>query len=159
MSAISAKNTKLEIFVRQFLFRNGLRYRIHVGHLPGRPDIVFPSRHLVIFVHGCFWHGCSRCVDGRRAVKSNSAYWLEKIRRNKLRDVRNLARLQAMGWQVLTIWECECSDPTQFQRLVDVIRASSPSGEIPGAHTAQGIQDMGRSRQAFSSAARRRSGI
>lgn len=74
MSKIRSRDTKPELAVRRYLHSTGLRYRIHRRDLPGRPDIVFPSRKLCVFVHGCFWRGCPNCVDGTRTVKSNGAY-------------------------------------------------------------------------------------
>src|SRR4051812_8962128 len=93
MAAIKAVNTTPEIKVRHALFAAGLRYRLHVNGLPGRPDIVLRRRQIAIFVHGCFWHGCARCIDGTRTVKSNRGYWLEKVRSNRERDARNKAAL------------------------------------------------------------------
>ena len=121
MVAIRSKNTRPEIAVRQFLFRNGLRFRLHAKALPGRPDIVIPSRQVAIFVHGCFWHGCNKCIDGRRKVKSNVEYWTDKVLGNKQRDRRNTKALRDMGWVVLTIWECEVAAPKQLLTLLDAI--------------------------------------
>jgi DNA mismatch endonuclease (patch repair protein) len=122
MAAIRSKDTKPEIAVRQFLFRNGLRFRLHAKTLPGRPDIIFPSRQVAVFVHGCFWHGCKKCVDGKRKVKSNSEYWTDKILRNRQRDRRNKKALREMGWESLTIWECEVGAPNRLQALLDAIK-------------------------------------
>src|SRR5215469_15323761 len=107
MAAIRSTETTPELVVRSALFRAGLRYRLHDKKLPGRPDIVFAARRLVVFVHGCFWHGCTKCVDGRRAVKSNTAYWSQKIKNNRERDERNRQKLLDLGWRVEEIWECE----------------------------------------------------
>jgi DNA mismatch endonuclease (patch repair protein) len=107
MSRIRGKDTKPEMIVRRCLHAVGLRYRLHRRNLPGAPDIVFPSRKLAVFVHGCFWHGCPRCRDGRKQVKSNEAYWAPKLARNKARDARHAADLGGMGWTVRVIWECE----------------------------------------------------
>jgi DNA mismatch endonuclease (patch repair protein) len=122
MAAIRATNTSPEITVRHALFAAGLRYRLHVSALPGRPDIVLPGRHVVVFVHGCFWHGCSKCIDGLRAVKSNSEYWKEKIRSNRERDKRNRAKLRACGWHVEEIWECDARNRGHLMSLVRRIR-------------------------------------
>jgi len=122
MAAIRSKNTKPEIAVRQFLFRNGLRFRLHAKALPGRPDIIFPSRRVAVFVHGCFWHGCKKCVDGKRKVKSNSEYWTDKILRNRQRDRRSKKALREMGWESLTIWECEVGAPNRLLALLDAIK-------------------------------------
>jgi DNA mismatch endonuclease (patch repair protein) len=126
MAAIRARNTKPEISVRKFLFRHGLRFRLHSKALPGKPDIVLPGRRLAIFVHGCFWHGCKRCVDGRRRVKSNSDYWLDKVRSNKARDRRHEKALSDVGWRTLTIWECEVENPKQLNLLLSKIQQLEP---------------------------------
>src|SRR5258708_2693578 len=110
MAAIRSTGTVPELVVRSALFRAGLRYRLHDKRLPGRSDIVFPARRLVVFVHGCFWHGCTKCIDGQRAVKSNTAYWSKKINGNCERDERNRQRLLNLGWHVEEIWECEVAD-------------------------------------------------
>src|SRR5947209_19136927 len=117
MAAIRATNTSPEMKVRSALFRAGLRYRLHDKTLPGRPDIVFRPRRLAVFVHGCFWHGCEKCVDGTRTVKSNSSYWTKKVRSNRERDQRHRAELLAAGWQVEDIWECEARDEKRLENL------------------------------------------
>ena len=106
MRAVKSRDTKPEIALRKALFALGYRYRLNVKTLPGKPDLVFPKHRTVIFVHGCFWHGHD-CKRGNRIPKTNRAYWTEKIARNKARDLRNAAALEAAGWRVLTLWECE----------------------------------------------------
>lgn len=108
MRAVKGANTKPEIALRRALFRLGFRYRLH-GRLPGRPDIVFPGRRSVIFVHGCFWHGHD-CPRGRRRPKTNAAYWRAKIAKNQARDAATLAALRAEGWRALVLWECALKD-------------------------------------------------
>jgi DNA mismatch endonuclease (patch repair protein) len=122
MSRIRCKDTQPELRVRTYLHAAGCRYRLHYSKLPGRPDIVFVRRRICLFVHGCFWHGCIKCRDGLRKPKSNRAYWLPKIRRNKRRDMENISRIRAAGWQVLVIWECETADVRNLQRLLKTIR-------------------------------------
>ena len=117
MSRIRGKDTQPELRVRKFLHAAGCRYRLHDSKLPGKPDIVFASSRTCVFVHGCFWHGCSKCSDGRRKPKSNRAYWLPKIRRNKRRDQLNVCRLRNAGWRVFTIWECQVSGIRNLDRL------------------------------------------
>jgi DNA mismatch endonuclease (patch repair protein) len=111
MSRIRSKNTKPELIVRKFLFSNGYRYRLHSSKIPGNPDIVLPRYKAVIFVHGCFWHGHQEC---RYSVspKSNQDYWVPKINRNKQRDLCSSVRIRDLGWQVITIWECELKPKT-----------------------------------------------
>jgi DNA mismatch endonuclease (patch repair protein) len=104
MSLIRSRNTRPEMFVRQSLHSSGLRYRLHGKNLPGRPDLVFASRKLVIFVNGCFWHG-HKCKIGH-IPKSNSAFWAEKIFRNRSRDARTVRALRRSGWKVCLVWEC-----------------------------------------------------
>ncbi len=109
MRRVKGKDTAPEMTVRRLLTRMGLRYRLHRADLPGKPDIVMPGRKLAIFVHGCFWHGHD-CKRGARAPKTNAPYWREKIARNRARDEKHLAAYAAMGWDVLTVWECETRD-------------------------------------------------
>jgi DNA mismatch endonuclease, patch repair protein len=122
MAKIRSRNTKPELVVRRFLHSKGLRYKLHRTSLPGTPDLVFPGRQVCVFVHGCFWHGCPKCVDGTRAVKSNGDYWSAKVRRNQERDRRRAEELGAAGWKVLAIWECETGDPAKLSLLAEMIR-------------------------------------
>jgi DNA mismatch endonuclease (patch repair protein) len=104
MSGIRSRNTKPELSVRKALHHRGFRYALHSNHVPGKPDIAFPSRKAVIFVHGCFWHGhdCQlyRVPDTRRE------FWLAKIARNQKRDAEVGKKIQEAGWRQLVIWEC-----------------------------------------------------
>ena len=126
MANIRSKDTAPELAVRRYLHAAGLRYRLRPRDLPGRPDLVFPTRRVCIFVHGCFWHGCPSCVDGRREVKSNTAYWGPKIEANRARDERHRRALEAAGWTVLVIWECESRHHTALETLANVVRAVHP---------------------------------
>jgi len=120
MAKIRAKNTKPEMAVRRLLHKAGYRYRLHVKNLPGKPDIVFVGRRKVIFVHGCFWHQHSKakCLDSRRP-KSNSEYWDAKLTRNVERDQQHTQKLSEMGWDVLTLWECELQGEKQLLENVE----------------------------------------
>lgn len=109
MRAVKGKNTGIELIVRSLTHSMGFRYRLHRKDLPGKPDLVFASKHRAIFVNGCFWHGHS-CARGNRPPKTNRAYWSKKIRRNVERDTENIDRLAVSGWKVLVIWECEIKD-------------------------------------------------
>ncbi len=111
MRQIKSKGMKPELLVRQLVHRLGYRYRLHKKDLPGKPDLVFGPRRKAIFVHGCFWHGHDdpACLDGR-APKSNQIYWLPKLKRNRDRDAASITALEAEGWDVLVIWECETRD-------------------------------------------------
>jgi DNA mismatch endonuclease (patch repair protein) len=93
------------MFVRSLLHRLGYRFRLHRADLPGRPDIVLPSRHKIILVHGCFWH-MHRCKFGRVVPKTNEEFWKEKRLRNRDRDKITLRQLRQSGWDVLVLWEC-----------------------------------------------------
>lgn len=125
MSAVQSKNTRLELLVRSGLHRAGFRFRLHVRGLPGVPDIVFPSRKKVIFVNGCFWHA-HKC-ENMRWPKSNLGYWLPKLSRNRKRDRLNLAKLKRMGWDCMTLWECELSDCAKaLRRASQFLRRSNP---------------------------------
>ena len=106
MRAVKGENTTPELIVRRLAFAMGYRFRLHRKDLPGKPDLVFPGKHKVIFVHGCFWHAHD-CARGARMPKANRAYWLNKIARNSVRDKANSAALQSRGWRVAVIWECE----------------------------------------------------
>lgn len=117
MSRIRSTDTKPEILVRSALHRHGFRYSLHRRDLPGTPDIVFPSRKKVLFVHGCFWHG-HYCKYGRARPKSNVRFWNAKINANMLRDKRNIAKLRRMGWSVKVIWECRIKKDRWFDSVV-----------------------------------------
>lgn len=106
MRNIRSKNTAPELVLRRLLYKLGYRYRLHGRHLPGRPDIVFSGRRKIIYVHGCFWHQHSGCREGR-LPSSRLEYWEPKLQRNRARDASNQTRLEADGWEVLVVWECQ----------------------------------------------------
>lgn len=121
MALIRSKDTAPEMAVRRLAHALGYRHRLHCADLPGKPDMVFPSRKAVVFVHGCFWHGHD-CKRGSRKPKANAEYWRTKIERNAARDGATAAALEAMGWRSLVIWECELKDPAAVtQRLRDFL--------------------------------------
>ena len=117
MSRVRGKDTTPERKVRSLLFAMGYRFRLHRKDLPRIPDIVFPGRKYVIFVHGCFWHGHD-CARGARVPKDNRDYWVAKIARNVERDRKNQAALSALGWRVLILWECGIRDDASLERLL-----------------------------------------
>lgn len=119
MRAVKGKDTKPEMIVRRLAHALGYRFRLHGKDLPGKPDLVFPGRRKVIFVHGCFWHG-HECARGSRQPKQNAEYWRNKIARNVERDADNLQALERLGWQTQVIWECEMKDR---DALADRLRA------------------------------------
>lgn len=128
MAAIKSNNTKPELLVRQALFSNGYRYRLHVDGLPGKPDIVMKKFRTVIFVHGCFWHlhDCHLC----KLPKSNKEFWDKKLRLNKKRDEDAVDKLLTSGWRVIIVWECAIRGKTKLShdelisRLIKQIKRS-----------------------------------
>ncbi|SDY39846.1 very short patch repair endonuclease [Nitrosomonas halophila] len=115
MSRVRAKNTRPEMTVRRLLHSMGYRYRLHDTSLPGKPDLVFASRHKVIFVHGCFWHGHEGCRFFA-VPKSNRDFWNDKFKRNMARDEANYVKLCEAGWSVLVIWQCELRDLKEVEQ-------------------------------------------
>ena len=120
MSCIKGKNTKPEEIVRKYLFSQGFRCRKNDKRLPGTPDIVLPKFRTVIFVNGCFWHGHQGC---RYFVvpKTNTDFWMNKIDTNRIRDQKKISELEAMGWKVIVIWECELKPGKQDDTLSDLL--------------------------------------
>jgi DNA mismatch endonuclease (patch repair protein) len=118
MAAVKSKDTVPEMIVRRLIHALGYRYRLHVRNLPGTPDLVFSSRRKVVLVSGCFWHGhtCGRC----RLPASHREYWIGKIERNKRRDRKSRRALRHLGWQVLTVWECQLRDLADLKRRVRI---------------------------------------
>lgn len=106
MSRVRGKGSVAEMRLRRLIHGMGYRYRLHVGTLPGRPDMVFPSRRAVIFMHGCFWHRHRDCRLARMP-KSRVAFWRAKLEGNRRRDEDVAGRLKALGWRVLVVWECQ----------------------------------------------------
>lgn len=128
MAGIRSRNTTPEILLRRRLHREGFRFRLHGAGLPGRPDIVLPSRRIAILVHGCFWHrhqGCHWCTT----PASNMDFWEAKFARNRQRDAEVMAALRETGRRVATVWECglrSASIDETMRALVDWIRSDSP---------------------------------
>lgn len=122
MSLVRSRDTKPEMRVRQTLHAAGLRYRLHDRRLPGSPDLVFPSRRIVVFVHGCFWHRHEGCA-ATRMPKSRLEFWAPKLAGNVVRDKKQRAALEAQGWTVMVVWECETKDATVLRSLADMLRA------------------------------------
>lgn len=125
MSAIRGKDTKPEMKVRRHLHAAGLRFSLHRKDLPGRPDIVLRKYGVAVLVQGCFWHGHD-CKVGKMP-KTRAAWWAEKIARNKGRDAVNLAKLRALGWRAIEVWECELRRPDRLDALVEEIRSTEPN--------------------------------
>lgn len=112
MSRIRSRDTRPEIMLRHALHARGLRYRLNVRGLPGRPDLVFPSKSAVIFVHGCFWHRHN--CDRFKWPRTRKAFWTSKLNLNAQRDIRVLAELKALDWRTLIVWECALTGPRRF---------------------------------------------
>jgi DNA mismatch endonuclease (patch repair protein) len=117
MRRVHSVDTSPELALRRFLHRLGYRYRLHDPALPGKPDLVFPSRRKIIFVHGCFWHGHA-CPAGRNRPVSNTGYWGAKLARNQTRDRKHGRCLRALGWRVMVVWECQLAN---LDRIADRI--------------------------------------
>ena len=135
MSRIRGKNTKPEILVRKGLHARGFRFRLHNKKLPGSPDIVLPKYGVAIMVNGCFWHGHKGCRYATKP-KTNIEFWETKIARNRHRDEVTTAHLEALGWNVITIWECELRTNSQLDDRLNTL-----AEEIRRAYETQRIKD------------------
>lgn len=120
MSRIRDKNTKPELLVRKYLFSNGFRFRVNVKELPGKPDIVLPKYKTVIFIHGCFWHGHEGCKYFV-IPKTRTEWWIEKIRKNTEHDQKVHTDLKVLGWNIMTIWECQLKPQKRQQTLENIV--------------------------------------
>ena len=120
MSRIRCKDTKPEILVRKGLHARGFRFRLHNKKLPGSPDIVLPKYGVAIMVNGCFWHGHKGCRYATKP-KSNIEFWETKIARNLHRDEVTTAHLEALGWTVITVWECELRNSSQLDERLNAL--------------------------------------
>ena len=135
MSRIRGKNTKPEILVRKGLHARGFRFRLHNKKLPGSPDIVLPKYGVAIMVNGCFWHGHKGCRYATKP-KTNIEFWEAKIARNRHRDEVTTAHLEALGWTVITIWECELRTNSQLDDRLNTL-----AEEIRRAYETKRIKD------------------
>ncbi len=135
MSRIRGKNTKPEILVRKGLHARGFRFRLHNKKLPGSPDIVLPKYGVAIMVNGCFWHGHKGCRYATKP-KTNIEFWEVKIARNRHRDEVTTAHLEALGWTVITIWECELRTSSQLDDRLNTL-----TEEIRRAYETKRIKD------------------
>ena len=121
MAGIQGKDTKPELVIRKALFAKGFRYKLHDKKLPGKPDLVFPKYHAVIFIHGCFWHRHNCHLFKWPSTRPD--FWKKKINRNVEVDKRNYKQLGKDGWYILTVWECALKGKNKlpFNRLIDDI--------------------------------------
>lgn len=124
MAAIKGKDTKPEMVVRRGLHARGLRFRLHRRDLPGRPDLVLPSKRIAIFVHGCFWHAHEGC-QFYKLPDTNHERWRKKLEGNRARDIRDQNLLLSDGWRVIVVWECELRQNAErrLDELVSEIKA------------------------------------
>ena len=129
MAAIRSFNTKPEVTLRHALWRKGFRYTLNDKQLPGKPDIVLPKYSTVIFVHGCFWHGHNKCKE-YTIPKTNTEYWINKVARNKQRDQETWRRLEARGWAVIIVWECQLKNKQLQDTVESVANNIRKNGEI-----------------------------
>lgn len=136
MAAVRSKNTKPELLIRKGLHRRGFRFRLHNNKLPGKPDLIFPKYHAVIFVNGCFWH--QHDCHLFKWPSTRKEFWKIKIEGNRARDFKTIKQLKSMGWRVLTIWECSLKGKTRlqendlFSRVSNWIVGGIAEQDIPG---------------------------
>jgi len=133
MASIRARDTQPELIVRRYLHGLGFRYRLAPRDLPGKPDLVLPKHNLVVFVHGCFWHGHIGCRFAT-VPATRTAFWTDKIATNRARDRIKEAQLHASGWRIAVVWECalKTNREAALQRLVDFIGSARDVAEIAG---------------------------
>jgi DNA mismatch endonuclease (patch repair protein) len=127
MRRVPSTNTRLEQLVHQALQTGGVPYSIDHQGLPGKPDIILPQHHTAIFVHGCFWHGHSRCLKGRTLPARNRSFWTAKQTYNRANHRRVTTALRRMGWKVWVAWECQITNPRRLARLL--------ARRLPGSRT------------------------
>ena len=129
MSHIRSTSTKPEVKMRHELWRRGFRYRVNDKRLPGSPDIVFPRYRTVVFVHGCFWHGHIGCKK-YRIPQTNIEYWTDKVTRNQERDQEVWRKLEAKGWEVIIVWECELDNKKFDETMSRVEKRIKDNGRL-----------------------------
>lgn len=127
MAAIKGKDTKLELAVRKYLHRRGLRYSLHNKKLPGKPDLTLKRHNSVVFINSCFWHMHERC--GKAVMpKSNTEFWRDKLEKNVVRDKKNISLLKKQGWNVLLFWECELENKKLSGLYQSIINHTNKKG-------------------------------
>ena len=127
MSRIRGKDTKIEVLVRKWLFKEGFRFRKNDKRYPGKPDVVLPKYMAVIFINGCFWHRHQYCKNAS-IPKTRTEFWTEKLEKNVLNDKKNYALLEEKGWKVIILWECELEKDLDgvMNRVVEELKGESP---------------------------------
>ena len=123
MSHIHSRNTRPEMLVRRYLYAHGFRYRVNVRRLPGTPDIVLSRLRTCIFINGCFWHGHEGCSDFK-LPRTNTAFWQQKIDRNRQRDLERQQQLRLMGWNVIRIWGCQLKTKARQEETLQGLLAT-----------------------------------
>lgn len=132
MSRVRSAHTKPEMLVRRLIFGMGYRYRLHRKVLPGKPDLVFPSRKKIIFVHGCFWHQHSDpACRLSRTPKTRLDFWIPKFLANQKRDATVLRDLEESGWQVLVIWECQLQEIRALRNKIKAFLSDQAPYQMP----------------------------
>lgn len=139
MSHIRSKDTRPELAVRCGLWRRRYRFRLNVRSLPGTPDIVLPKYRTAVSVNGCFWHGHQGCRS-YTVPKTNTAFWKEKVERNRARDLLDAQRLESIGWSVVTVWECELGKARRRREIAALVEAEL--AERLGAAIPESIKRM-----------------
>ena len=129
MSKIHSSDTNPELKIRNMLWKRGFRYRVNDKRLPGSPDIVLPKYRTVIFVHGCFWHGHKGCKN-YTVPKTNTEFWVAKVARNQERDQEVWRQLEAKGWFVIIVWECELKKKVLDETVERVAAEINHNGEL-----------------------------
>ena len=144
MAAIHSASTKPELKLRRTLWRLGFRYRVNDKKLPGKPDIVLPKYKTVIFIHGCFWHGHKGCKF-YTVPKTNTDFWTAKISRNQERDQEEWRQLEAKGWSVIIVWECQLKKAA----LEETIRRVEEEIHLNGQQYQESMEERKASRLAY----------
>ena len=129
MSRIRAQDTTPELVIRHALWHQGFRYRVNDKRLPGKPDVVLPKYHTVVFVHGCFWHGHKDCKY-YTVPETNKEFWVAKVTRNQERDQEVWRKLEAKGWNVIIVWECQLKKANLDETIDRVAAEIVRNGEI-----------------------------
>ena len=128
MAAVHSTSTKPELNLRRALWRQGFRYRVNDKRLPGKPDVVLPKYHTVVFVHGCFWHGHKDCKY-YTVPETNKEFWVAKVTRNQERDQEVWRKLEAKGWSVIIVWECQLKKANLEETVARVASEIIRNGE------------------------------
>ncbi|WP_159806754.1 very short patch repair endonuclease [Litoreibacter roseus] len=128
MAGIKGKDTKPELVLRRALHARGFRYRLHSKNVPGRPDLMFPKHHAIVFVHGCFWHRHKGCRY-TSTPSTRPEFWKAKFDANVARDRDVQDKLLDSGWRVATVWECTLRTPEKINETTDLLSEWLPGGE------------------------------